>query len=50
MDGPCGSAVHGRVGARYAKSILETKGVVRAWIMHALGSLALFMILVFEAS
>lgn len=48
--GPLGTIFHGLIGAWLAKSILETRGVAWAWIMHALGNVALFVVLVLTAS
>lgn len=48
--GPIGFIFHGLVGALLAKSILETRGVAWAWIIHAAGNLVLFIALVLDAN
>lgn len=48
--GPLGTIYHALIGAWLAKSILETRGVAWAWIIHALGDVALFIVLVANAS
>jgi membrane protease YdiL (CAAX protease family) len=49
-SGPIGLVFHGLVGALLAKSILETRGVAWAWIIHAAGNLVLFIGLVLDAN
>ena len=48
--GPLGAIYNTLIGAWLAKSILETRGVAWAWIIHAAGNLALFVVLVLTAS
>lgn len=48
--GPLGTIYNALIGAWLAKSILETRGVAWAWIIHALGDVALFIVLVSNAS
>jgi membrane protease YdiL (CAAX protease family) len=48
--GPLGALYNTLIGAWLAKSILETRGVAWAWIIHAAGNLALFVVLVLTAS
>lgn len=47
--GPIGFVVHGLVGALLAKSILETRGVAWAWIIHGAGNFVLFIFLMLDA-
>lgn len=49
-SGPIGFVLHGLLGALLAKSILETRGVAWAWIIHATGNFVLFIALVLDAS
>lgn len=49
-SGPLGFIFHGLVGALLAKSILETRGVAWAWIIHAAGNFVLFIALVLDAN
>lgn len=49
-SGPIGFIFHGLVGALLAKSILETRGVAWAWILHAAGNFLLFVALVLDAN
>ncbi len=47
--GPLGAIFNTLVGAWFAKSILETRGVTWAWAMHATSNLVLFIVLVLTA-
>lgn len=49
-SGPIGFIFHGLVGALLAKSILETRGIAWAWIIHAAGNFVLFIALVLDAN
>lgn len=49
-SGPFGVLASGLIGAWLAKSILETKGVGWAWIIHLVLDIAVFATLVFHAT
>ncbi len=48
--GPLGMIYNTLIGAWLAKSILETRGVAWAWIIHAVSNVVLFAVLVLDAS